>query len=143
MQFDEIDRWHKNRKPPFRMFGYHMLGHRSGERFPGRREQDTGAHVAGHNAHTLGYVLIGGEGCKRTDKFEDHFTPAQDRALRRQIDEWLEKYPTITKISGHHDHANRECPGFNVAEWHSTPKATNPWASILAFILKLLGRKSK
>ena len=120
---DEIKRWHINRKPPFRTIGYHMVIDRSGDMARGRPDKETGAHVSGHNKTTLGVCLIGGGGPK-DQKFSDNFTPAQDKRLRLEIANWRKRYPTITKVSGHHDYdSGKTCPCFDVSEWYSKKPA--------------------
>ena len=121
-QVAEIRRWHLARK--FSDIGYHSVGHQDGSIGDGRDlDQDgniweeIGAHVRGNNDDTLSYCLIGGAGSKADDQFEDHFTSAQDKALRDWIRDRLEQFPTITKISGHNQYAAKACPGFYVPDW--------------------------
>jgi len=130
---DEIKRWHKNRKPPFRTIGYHMVIDRNGDMARGRPDKESGAHVRGHNKTTLGVCLIGG-GKRKDQKFSENFTPAQDKRLRLEIANWRKKYKTITKVTGHHDYTDKKtCPCFNVGEWYSKKPAQKKswWAVIL------------
>lgn len=111
----EIDRWHKARG--WSGFGYHFIIDRDGTIAEGRHVNRTGAHVKGHNLNSIGIVLVGGYGCKRTDKFEKHFTKEQDKALRSLLVELSEHNP-VTNIKGHHDYDKyKECPGFKVSKW--------------------------
>jgi len=74
---EEIDRWHRNRKPPFSEIGYHKVilngcrdsnlvyfPHLDGKIEPGRDESKQGAHclAEGMNAATLGVCCIGTPG---------------------------------------------------------------------------------
>ncbi|MCI5038438.1 MAG: N-acetylmuramoyl-L-alanine amidase [Donghicola eburneus] len=133
-QVAEIRRWHLARG--WSDIGYHAVGHQDGSIGLGRdRDHDgdiweeIGAHVAGHNRTTLGYCLIGGAGSKADDQFEDHFTEAQDKALRRWIADRLEQFPTIKKISGHNQYARKACPGFFVPDWWAREPVSRPAAS--------------
>lgn len=111
---DEIDRWHKKRG--WRGFGYHELIARDGTRAKGRPLTSMGAHVAGYNLGSIGVALEGGFGASKTDQFEDHFTPEQDKALREYIDE-IKRIADIKYIRGHSEVANKACPGFTVSKW--------------------------
>lgn len=112
----EIRRWHVQERK-WQDIGYHAVIHRNGEVAQGRPDWKKGAHVAGRNATTLGFALVGGRGCVANGKFEDNYTPEQEAALRKLIGEYKEKYPGILKITGHNDFASKACPGFNVEEW--------------------------
>ena len=75
------------------------------------------AHCKGKNSTSLGVSLCGGRGGEADDAFEDNFTPAQEAALRDLIADLKQKYPTITKVSGHNEYSNKACPCFDVTEW--------------------------
>lgn len=111
----EIDRWHRERGFT-NGFGYHYLIDRDGALATGRPEEMVGAHVQGHNAHSIGVVLVGGHGSAATDAFESNFTPTQDRRLRDLLRALKTKYPDAV-IRGHNEVANKACPGFNVHDW--------------------------
>lgn len=116
----EIDRWHRARG--FEAIGYHYLIGRDGSVVEGRPLETTGAHVKGHNTGSVGICLVGGlwpdgRDSARGDSFGDHFTPAQDGALRRLIASLQTTYPAITTVVGHNDLAPRGCPGFTVRDW--------------------------
>lgn len=117
----EIDRWHRTRRKPFRKIGYHWLIDRNGGVIEGRSEREQGAHVLGMNKNSLGICLIGGHGGAETDRFEDHFTPEQNRGLRDLLFGILERHEKagapVIRISGHNEHAAKACPCFRVAEW--------------------------
>lgn len=94
--------------------GYHYVIKRSGEIERGRKDETAGAHCEGHNTGTLGICLVGG--ISETGRPENNFTPAQFMAVQELIYSLKEKYPTIVKLSGHSDYANKACPCFNVHE---------------------------
>jgi len=120
----EIRRWHvRDRK--WKDIGYHWVIDRDGSVAPGRAEHLVGAHVQNHNTGSIGICLIGGHGSAANDKFLDHFTPEQDRALRGLIEDIQLRTP-ITKVRGHNETANKACPGFNVARWYTNkPERTS------------------
>jgi N-acetylmuramoyl-L-alanine amidase len=128
-QRDEIRRWHKAKG--WNDIGYHKVIGRGGDVAMGRPDSKIGAHVRGQNRYSLGLCLIGT--AKSPDqKFGENFTPAQDKRLRHEIAEWRKKYPTITKVSGHNEYANKACPGFNVSEWYSKkPAVKNSWWQVI------------
>jgi len=128
---DEIDRWHKDRG--WRGIGYHYVIDRDGSIATGRHLNTTGAHVKGHNTGSVGICLIGGRWPDSrwglaTDKFSQHFTPQQDKALRKLIADLCEKYPAIQHIKGHNDYtSDKGCPAFKVSEWlKDEPVAPKP-----------------
>lgn len=114
-QFAEIRRWHMVDRG-WQDIGYHWLISRSGQVLAGRAENKIGAHVVDHNRGTLGICLIGGFGSSETDRFADHFTPAQDTTLRQLIQGIGMRTP-ISRVSGHNEWAAKACPGFNVPKW--------------------------
>ncbi len=113
---EEIRRWH--REKGWRDIGYHFVIDRAGNVGIGRALGEIGAHVKGHNTGTIGICLLGGHGAAATDRFSDHFTSAQDKALRDLIGILNAEHPTIQKISGHNEYANKGCPSFQVAGWY-------------------------
>ena len=114
-QVAEIRRWHVEGNG-WRDIGYHHLIGRGGEHATGRPETAIGAHVIGHNAGTIGICLLGGHGASAHDRFADHFTPAQERALIALIAE-IERRTAIARITGHNQYAAKACPGFHVPSW--------------------------
>lgn len=112
----EIRKWHIARG--FRDIGYHIIIDRSGAVVDGRPMDQVGAHVKGHNTGTIGVCLIGGHGSDADDKFEEHFTPAQEKALMATIGNLKAMYGNL-KVSGHNEYSNKACPGFRVKEWLS------------------------
>jgi len=113
---DEIRRWHVDQRG-WRDIGYHAVIDRDGSIAWGRPVEQAGAHVAGRNSNTLGVCLIGGAGSDANDKFRDHYTAEQERALSQIIADWKARFPTIKRVSGHNEYAAKACPGFRVQEW--------------------------
>lgn len=128
----EIRKWHKARG--WRDIGYHLVIDRDGTVADGRPISQTGAHVKGHNTGTIGVCLIGGYGAAADDRFEDHFTPEQDKALMVTISNLMAAYGDL-KVSGHNEYANKGCPGFRVSNWlaedvpDTTPTPPAPFRS--------------
>lgn len=123
----EVRSWHLAKG--WSDIGYHFLIDRDGTVVEGRPIEKTGAHVKGHNTGTIGISLFGGHGASSTDKFEDHFTPEQDAALRTLVGKLRDTYPSITKVTGHNEYANKGCPGFNVGSWITNAKPQEPRTS--------------
>lgn len=122
---DEIRLWHI-RDRGWLEIGYAGLFDRDGSIATGRDLNkdgdffdDIGAHVLGRNSRSVGGCLIGGFGSESTDLFEDHFTEAQDRALRLHIEEVQDYAKRKLKVTGHNQYANKACPGFYVPDWYA------------------------
>lgn len=144
----EIRKWHINRQPPFRDIGYHFIIDTNGERGYGRPVEEAGAHVPAKNATGIAICLIGGFDSRPTDQFLQHYTAAQDKALRELIAELRQKYPTIKRVSGHNEYTDKKaCPGFHVPTWYAAKplKPAAPavppvapklsfWAALLKFL---------
>ena len=111
---DEITRWHRQRG--FSQIGYHGLIMPSGVYVRGRPFSTIGAHVIGHNAGSLGFLLVESRMITHIGAFDDWFTSAQDKVLRCILDD-LRHSHGIREIVGHNDLAGRLCPGFRVSEW--------------------------
>ena len=93
--------------------GYHWVVLLDGTVKPGRPESQVGSHVAGRNSGTLGVVYVGGVAADgKTPK--DTRTPAQRAALLAHVKALIERYPTITKVTGHNAYSNKACPSFDV-----------------------------
>lgn len=126
----EVKRWH-TLKPPngrgWKDIGYHFLIDRDGTVATGRPLDQVGAHVQGHNTGTIGISLFGGHGSNEKDQFSDHFTIAQDKALRELIATLQAAYGPLT-VTGHNQYAAKACPGFYVPAWLTQPPATAPVA---------------
>jgi N-acetylmuramoyl-L-alanine amidase len=100
----------------FQKIGYHYLIHLDGEVSIGRPEEETGAHVAGHNANSLGIAYVGGVTSKNVPK--DTRTPAQKTAMVLLLRSLLRKHPGA-EILGHRDFPRvaKACPCFDVRSW--------------------------
>lgn len=83
----DIDAWHKERgfkrgtqavrnyNQELKYIGYHYVIERDGNIALGRHIEEVGAHVAGHNAKSIGICMIG----------MDEFTPEQWASLKQLI----------------------------------------------------------
>lgn len=119
----EIRRWHTEERG-WSDIGYTYVIDTSGEVVEGRPIERAGAHARGHNAHSVGICLIGGHGGEQDDLFEEHFTHAQARALRRLIATLRLEFPSITKVRGHNEvSASKACPCFQVSKWMNGAEA--------------------
>lgn len=114
--FATINRWHRERGFS-NGFGYHGLFMPDGGFYTGRPYHMIGAHVAGHNTGTLGFLLIESREITRIGEFDDWFTKAQETAVKRH----LAAISGLQVVTGHNDHAARLCPGFRVhsSDWLS------------------------
>lgn len=117
----EIKRWHRDRG--FRDVGYHFVIRRNGDVQRGRSlnkdsvidAHEVGAHVAGHNAATVGVCLVGG--VDAASKPEANFTPAQVNALRKLLADLKVQFPNAD-VRGHNDFTGaKACPSFKVGPW--------------------------
>ncbi len=108
----------------FSQAGYHFYVRRSGEIVPMRHPGMVGAHVKGHNRHSIGVCYEGGLGADGL--VTDTRTPAQKDSLNALILYLTLEYPDAT-VCGHRDlspDANYDgivspdewvkgCPGFD------------------------------
>lgn len=104
---ETIHRWHLKRG--WWGIGYTEVILESGEIEHGRPPYWPGAHVNGHNEHSIGVCLIGLGGDATRDQLQ---------SLRYYITTILEKFPAA-EILGHCDlDSNKSyCPGFDVKAW--------------------------
>lgn len=106
----DIRRWHINNG--WADVGYHFVIKRDGEIQNGRDINEVGAHVAGHNSHTVGVCLVGGTDAR--GRAECSFTDAQWASLRQVIHKINGIYGEL-RLRGHHDlFRGKDCPSFNV-----------------------------
>ena len=111
---DAIRGWHVNQNN-WRDIGYHFVIRRNGEVEKGRDVAVAGAHVAGHNAHSIGICLVGGKA--RAHRQATNFTKHQWAALKFLVDDLLAEYPDAV-VRGHNDYtAGKTCPTFDVRAW--------------------------
>jgi len=111
----ECKRWHLDRG--WSDVGYNYFVDRDGTVTEGRPIEKTPAAQKGHNTGSVAISLWGGHGGEQHDKFEEHFTADQDRALRKLIAQLRMEYPSITKVRGHNEVSAKQCPCFGVSEW--------------------------
>lgn len=106
---DQIRRWHKLRG--WSDIGYHYVIQRNGQVETGRHVDLVGAHVKGHNKHSIGLTYVGG--MNEQEEAADTRTMQQDIALVYLLKLLKSYYPEAT-IHGHNEFANKACPCFDV-----------------------------
>jgi hypothetical protein len=115
----EIREWHTALPPKgngWADIGYHYVIRRSGVIEPGRPEEVVGAHVAGHNANSIGVCLVGG------GQGVCNFTWQQWGVLRELITQLLSRYPAA-EVFGHRDFTSaKACPTFDARAWWNVTK---------------------
>ncbi len=119
------DRLHRNRKPPFRKIGYHIVIFADGNWEAGRSVWEVGAHARGYNRNSFGIMYQGG--LDQKGKPKDTRTPAQRKTMK-DIKKMLDyMYPGIDHV-GHRDLSvdlngdgvisknewMKQCPSFSV-----------------------------
>lgn len=110
----EIRRWHVDGNG-WRDIGYHFIIRRNGRLERGRPVPEAGAHVAGHNADSIGICLVGG--LNEQGQPDANFTRAQWRELDSLVQALAAGY-SITEVCGHRDLDSRKaCPCFDVSAW--------------------------
>lgn len=106
----DVRAWHKQRG--WSDIGYHYVVYRDGRIMAGRPIGQTGAHVEGHNAGTVGCSYIGGLSADGRSA-KDTRTLAQVRAMNWLTRALAAKFP-IAKVTGHNQYAAKACPSFDV-----------------------------
>ncbi|MFN3582801.1 MAG: N-acetylmuramoyl-L-alanine amidase [Phenylobacterium sp.] len=120
-----------HRRQGWRDIGYHYVIRRNGVIEKGRPETEPGAHVQGHNSHSIGICMVGG--VKPNMTAECNFTDEQFASLRKLLNELTAKYPTA-KVCGHRDLSPdrngdgkvapgewvKDCPTFEAGHWFAT-----------------------
>lgn len=103
---EEIRDWHMGRG--WSDVGYHFVIRRSGEIEVGRPIERAGAHARGHNAHSIGICMVGGNNV--TD-----FNIKQFNALYNFVIHLRGSYPDA-QVLGHRDLEGvaKLCPCFDV-----------------------------
>lgn len=134
LDWRNIDQMHRDRGFSFTWqgqtghIGYHYVILLDGSVQAGRPLEIPGAHVQGHNQHTIGICLIGGLDAKGKPK--NTYTEAQMRSLEHLLVQLLDRFPGMW-IKGHRDLSpdkNRngkiepnewlkQCPCFDVQPW--------------------------
>ena len=114
----EIRDWHINGNK-WNDIGYHYVIRRNGTLEKGRKLETTGAHVSGHNSHSIGICLVGGKPVKGQKKDINLFTIEQLETLESllfNLKGFLQE-PDL-KIVGHCELDNKKtCPNFDVQTW--------------------------
>ena len=109
----EIRKWHTKERG-WDDIGYHFVIRRDGRVERGRDGHYEGAHVEGHNSHTIGICLVGGKGKAGA---EDNFLPAQKSALAGLI-AGLRAGGSFPKVVGHNDlNPAKACPVLDVPQF--------------------------
>jgi N-acetylmuramoyl-L-alanine amidase len=114
----QIRSWHLNRG--WNDIGYHYVIYLDGTVVDGRPLSKTGAHVKNRNSGTIGICYVGGV-AKDGKTPKDTRTKAQKKSLDALIADLQDKYPTIKKISGHNQYANKACPSYDVVQNKKLP----------------------
>ena len=122
---EDIDKMHRARG--WRKIGYHYVVYADGSIHKGRELSEIGAHVAGHNAHSVGICYIGG--LDDQGKPADTRTEEQRAAIFYLLQRLKERFPQA-EILGHRDFSPdlngngviepweymKACPCFNARE---------------------------
>ena len=111
----DIDRWHRERG--WDGIGYHFVIPLDGSIEPGRPLDEAGAHVAGHNADTIGICYVGGMNAQNTAPL-DTLNERQADALALLLDGLRARWPEA-RILGHRDFPGvaKACPSLDVRQW--------------------------
>ena len=108
---DTIRVWHKARG--WSDVGYHFIIYIDGSVHVGRAVEKTGAHVAGHNATTIGVVYVGGTDAAGNAK--DTMNVAQETAFVNLVKHLRDEFGPLT-LHGHNEYAAKACPSFKVKD---------------------------
>lgn len=113
---ETIRQWHKARG--WDDIGYHTVICRNGDVEYGRALNVRGAHVKGHNNHSIGVCLVGGLDSQGTPT--SNYTDEQWASLYQVIRAYVLLFP-LARVVGHRDFdgVTKECPCFDVPAWYS------------------------
>lgn len=143
-----IDGWHKQRgfkrlegarkafNPHLAHLGYHFVIDTDGRLETGRQEGEIGAHVKGHNMHSIGICLVGG--IVANGKPHGAYTAKQWQTLYTLLRQLEARYPKA-RICGHRDLSPdlngdgtispnewlKACPCFDVWGWLDSEQVIN------------------
>lgn len=107
------------------MVGYHFVITRHAVVQKGRKLEDAGAHVYGHNKHSIGICLVGGV-AEDGKTPEDNFTATQLVALYALLKEMRQVYPSA-EIVGHWElEPAKTCPVFDIKQFLLDHPDLNP-----------------
>lgn len=123
---DAVRGWHVNERG-WADIAYAMVIHFNGRRAKGRDlDQDgdvweeVGAGARGWNNNCIHIALNGGKTSAANDRFHEHYTNEQDKALRKTIQEIRDWAGWEVPLIGHNEVAAKACPGFNVNRWYNS-----------------------
>lgn len=103
-----VTAWHQ-KDHGWNYCGYHYVVRLDGTIDQTRPISLAGAHVRGHNAHSIGVAYAGG---RHNGKIADTRTEAQKMALKKLLYNLVSMYRC--NISGHHDYnSGKTCPNFD------------------------------
>lgn len=122
IKMETIKSWHVKGRG-WRNIGYHFVIELDGMLRPGRRMEQMGAGVKGHNEHSIHVCYVGG--IDKNKKAKDTRTQAQRETLNTIIGGLVEQYPDAS-VHGHNEFANKACPSFDVQKEFGTPKKSKP-----------------
>ena len=113
LNVDDVRKMHK--KQGWSDIGYHYLIRLDGRIETGRDVDLIGAHVNGHNAHTIGVCYVGG--LDANGKPYDTRTENQKASLLSLLIDLKKLYPKAV-IKGHRDYpkVSKACPCFNAIQ---------------------------
>ncbi len=113
----EIRNWHVNDRG-WRDIGYHYVIRLDGTVEVGRKEENIGAHVAGHNSNSIGVCYVGG--VDASGKAADTRTAAQKKRLRLHLEQLKKRFPNA-QILGHRDFPGvaKACPSFDAKKTYA------------------------
>lgn len=111
----DIRRWHIEGNG-WKDIGYHYVIDIDGTIEVGRPIDQAGAHTTNHDKTTIGICYVGG---LWNGKPKDTRTLKQQAAMVQLIRSLKVCFPTIKKVSGHRDYANKACPCFDAGAAYS------------------------
>jgi len=102
--------------------GYHEYVRRDGTIQHGRDISEPGAHVVGHNKHSIGICYEGGLDARGEPA--DTRTPDQVRALRNLVVLYHACFPDAVIVGHHNLNPLKDCPCFDAVEeyWDLQPQ---------------------
>lgn len=106
----EIDRWHRNRKPPFSEIGYHFVIDKLGDVLPGRSLEKKPAAQAPHNTATIAICVHG------LVFPPNWYGRPQAAALKGLCEEINLAYSGVIAFWPHNAVSSKSCPVFNEAK---------------------------
>lgn len=111
----EIDQWH--RRQGWNEIGYHRVIRRDGRIEHGRPFTVPGAHVRGHNGHSVGICLVGGVKESDGKTPENNFTEEQFITLRVLVRQVKLMFPKAEVVGHRNLDPKKACPSFDVVDY--------------------------